>query len=155
MKPVALPYPGALNTLGDHIRTKRLDLGLRQKDVAQLLGVTTDSVAYWENNRNQPSLRMIPGIIAFLGYNPDLDAPADETLGERIIRVRRALGIRQNDLARQLGVDPTTLARWERGESAPAPENRSVLIDFLMTSRSVDWGERGRANDSGNDGAST
>ena len=48
-------------------------------------------------------------VIQFLGYVPLV---ADtEKLGDKIVTLRRMLGIRQEDLARQLGVDPTTLAR--------------------------------------------
>jgi hypothetical protein len=38
-KPSPLPYPHQLNTLGDHLRTWRLDLGLLQKELAEKLGV--------------------------------------------------------------------------------------------------------------------
>jgi transcriptional regulator with XRE-family HTH domain len=130
-KPVALPYPDTLNTLGDHIRKRRLDLGLYQKDVARCLGVTTDSVAYWENNRNQPSLRMIPRIIGFLGYDPFQNDSDSLSLGERVVRVRQRLGITQKDLARRLGVDPSTLAHWEYGRRQPTPENRARLEEFI------------------------
>jgi DNA-binding XRE family transcriptional regulator len=37
-------------------------------------------------------------------------------LGDKIARARRWLGITQEELARQIGVDPTTLARWETGK---------------------------------------
>lgn len=57
-------------TLGGHLRKKRLDLGLRQKKVAERLGVDKDSVYNWETNRYSPSLRVVPRIIQFLGYLP-------------------------------------------------------------------------------------
>jgi DNA-binding XRE family transcriptional regulator len=91
------------------------------------------TINYWEISRNQPSLRMIPRIVDFLGYNPNLEAQPDETPGERIVRVRWALGVRQKDLARQLGVDPTTLARWERGEREPSHVYLRRLKDLFAT----------------------
>ena len=70
-------------------------------------------------------------VIQFLGYVPLV---ADtEKLGDKIVTLRRMLGIRQEDLARQLGVDPTTLARWERNESEPLPELRSRVEAFLKS----------------------
>jgi DNA-binding XRE family transcriptional regulator len=80
MKPVALLYPDALNTLGDHMRKNRLDLGLRQKDAAKQLGVDLMTVNYWETNRNQPNLAMVPRITNFLGYNR-CDTAADARAG--------------------------------------------------------------------------
>jgi transcriptional regulator with XRE-family HTH domain len=59
-----------LKTLGDHIRKRRLDLGLLQKEVAEQLGVDTASIGNWESNDSQPTVHCLPGIIAFLGHNP-------------------------------------------------------------------------------------
>src|ERR1700720_743605 len=38
-KPKSSVYPKELKTLGDHIRRRRLDLGLLQRQVAQLISV--------------------------------------------------------------------------------------------------------------------
>ncbi len=68
----------------------------------------------WENNRVKPSLRLIPKIIEFLGYDP-YEAVA-ENLADNIKAYRRLRGLSQKKLAELLGVDQTTLAGWERGE---------------------------------------
>ena len=59
----------------------------------------------------------MPAIIRFLGYNP---LPEGKTWGERLVRQRTTLGLSQKAAAARLGVDPSTLARWERGEGEPA-----------------------------------
>jgi len=43
-----------------------MDLGLHQKDVAAKIGVTVDTICYWENDRVKPSLKLIPRIVEFL-----------------------------------------------------------------------------------------
>jgi transcriptional regulator with XRE-family HTH domain len=58
-----------LKTLGDHLRKRRLDLGLLQREVAQKLQVNQMTICNWEINRTSPQLRFIPRIITFLGYN--------------------------------------------------------------------------------------
>lgn len=58
LRPHPREYPKELNTLGDHIRKRRINL--RQKDVARLVGVSKLMVCYWEKNRCQPSTRQIP-----------------------------------------------------------------------------------------------
>jgi DNA-binding transcriptional regulator YiaG len=60
-------YPSEIKTRGDRLRTKRLDLGLYQSDVATILGVTKDTVCYWENNRVKPSPYSQIKIVAFIG----------------------------------------------------------------------------------------
>ena len=63
-------YPAELNTLGDHLRKTRLDRGLSQSDVAEILKVAADTITGWELNRHQPSIKLAKAIIAFLGYIP-------------------------------------------------------------------------------------
>jgi len=41
-------------------------MGLFQKDVARIIGVTTDTITYWENQRYEPSKRFLKEIEAFL-----------------------------------------------------------------------------------------
>ena len=113
-KPLSEAYPKQLKTLGDHLRKRRLDLALTQKDVADRLGADEASVWNWEKNRSNPSLRFVPGIIDFLGYQPDDTKP--ESLGQRIVAFRRLRGLTQKELARQMGVNPSTIANWEREE---------------------------------------
>jgi transcriptional regulator with XRE-family HTH domain len=124
-----MAYPKALTFVGDHLRKRRLDLKIFQKDVGKLLGVTTSSVTNWEKNRVRPSLRYIPRIISFLGYNPISGTPSN--FGQEINLYRRNHGISIKQLAKTLRVDPTTLARWEKGETLPSAATKNRLQGFL------------------------
>ena len=44
-----------------------------QKDVAELVGVCTDTVRNWEKNRSNPDLRALARVLEFLGYDPRLE----------------------------------------------------------------------------------
>ena len=105
-KPSPLPYPAELCTLGDHLRKRRLDLGLLQQEVAAQLGVTEATIVNWELNHTSPEIRFIPRIIAFLGYDPNSAPPG--SLGERPVLYRRRSGFSQKPLVGRLGVDPGT-----------------------------------------------
>ena len=50
-------YRMELKTIGDHLRKARMDKGLLQRDIARIIGVQTDTVTNWENNRSIPHLR--------------------------------------------------------------------------------------------------
>jgi transcriptional regulator with XRE-family HTH domain len=117
-----------LKTLGDHIRKKRLDLGLLQREVAQKIGASEASIHNWEIGHATPSINFIPKILKFLGYAP-FRMPAGN-LGEKIRTYRRALGLSQKALAKQLKIDPTTLARWERGKGTPLKELTDSILDL-------------------------
>jgi transcriptional regulator with XRE-family HTH domain len=59
---------------------------------------------------------------------PQAEPPARRT---SLIRRRTAQGLSQERLAEQLGVDRTTVARWEAGTSAPQPWQRPNLAQAL------------------------
>ena len=129
LKPRNPAYPEHLVTLGDHIRKRRLDLGLHQKDVARQVNATTSTVTNWEENRTSPRLYLLPKIIEFLGYDP-LQSNAT-TLGERIKQYRIQKGLSLRKLAKGLGIDPGTLARWEGGEVKPRGRMKERMTRFL------------------------
>jgi transcriptional regulator with XRE-family HTH domain len=109
-KPAKLPT--ILNTIVDHIKKRRLELGLFQAQVASILGVDESTVTNWEKNRTSPTLRSMPKIIDFLGYDP---MPRhSETLGEKLLQYRKSCGLSQKELAKRIGIDPATLSMLER-----------------------------------------
>jgi transcriptional regulator with XRE-family HTH domain len=52
-------------------------------------------------------------------------------LGRAIKSHRLAKGIRQTDLAEQLGVEPTTISRYERGDYSPSLDVLQAIADAL------------------------
>jgi DNA-binding XRE family transcriptional regulator len=65
-KPKPAAYPVVLNTYGDRLRKKRMDLGLLQKEIAVEIGVSEATIYNWENNRVRPAKQLIPRLIKFL-----------------------------------------------------------------------------------------
>jgi len=59
---------------------------------------------------------------------------AGTTRRERLAQRRKALGLTQEDLAGLLGVERSTVVRWERGETEPLPWNRPKLARALHVS---------------------
>ncbi|MBI2963928.1 MAG: transcriptional regulator [Deltaproteobacteria bacterium] len=113
--------------MGDHIRKRRLELGLLQREVADRIGSDAATLVNWEKGNTAPALRFMPVIVAFLGYDPTQNA-ADASLGTRIAARRRALGLSRRKLAAELGVDETTIARWERGRNQLRPTGRLGVL---------------------------
>jgi transcriptional regulator with XRE-family HTH domain len=128
-KPPVKAYPRELKTLGNHLRKRRLDLKLLQKDVAKIIDVDEATIWNWENSYTSPNLYYIPKIVEFLGYVPSNGQT--KTLGEKIVRYRRLLGITQKELAKSLGIDPGTLGRWERNRGKPQRQIVERLKEFM------------------------
>lgn len=119
------------HTLGSRLKRRRIQLGLRQKDVAPQLGVGEHTLVDWERDQSAPYVSYYPAIIAFLGFEP-WDEP--ETLGERLRaeRYRRGWSIALS--AARLGVDEGTFAGWESERRTPTRKSREAYQRFLSGS---------------------
>ena len=109
-------YPTSPVGIGQHIRKRRLDLKLRQLDVAKIIGCDEMSVVNWEKGHSLPALCHMARIVEFLGFDPLSEG--DDFAG-KLLHHRKLRGMSQKQFAAQIGVDPGTLARWERGERQP------------------------------------
>lgn len=115
-KPPSPLYPKSLNTIGDHIRKVRLNRGLRQRDVAQIIGVDPFTILNWETGATKPKFRYMPVIIRFLGCNP-CPVPPDSPVGVRLKARRLELGLSLKQLAKHLKLNEDTLRKLEAGRS--------------------------------------
>jgi transcriptional regulator with XRE-family HTH domain len=63
--------------LGEHLRKKRIDMGLSMPKLAKLLGisVTDTAIEKWEKNLNHPTDPHRTKIVRFLGFDPELENP--------------------------------------------------------------------------------
>ncbi len=127
------PYPSVPITLGDHLKRRRIELGLLQRELAKQLGVGEWALRHWERNTTAPAIRFVSRIIAFLGYDP---YPVPKSLPDRLRAARRRQGISRRELARRLGLDEETLARWERGTRQPRGKYLTLVERFLGDLRS-------------------
>jgi len=114
--------------VGEHILKRRLDLGLMQAEAARHLGVSTTTVLSWEKRGREPAIRQWPAILAFLSYDPH---PQPQTTAEKLMSVRRRRGWSQKELARDLGVDPTSVARWEASHEPRNRRSRETVDELL------------------------
>ncbi len=93
-----------------------MGLGLFQKDVARIIGVTTDTVTNWEKNRVLPALRVLPRVLELLGYDP---CQKDDSIAGQLTGARGSQGLSQKKLAEILLVNPCTPSKWEIGNRIP------------------------------------
>lgn len=127
-------YPAALESLGDHLRSRRLDLRLTQKQVAERLGVHLNSIADWERRRKRPVARYVPRIHAFLGYCP---WDYRTLLPQRLRNGREALGLGQREFAAALGTSQEVARSWEKGRHRPSARFRVAIGTFYCQAAAV------------------
>lgn len=123
-------YPLEPRSLGEHIRKRRLDLGLLQAEVAAEIGVTESTVWNWEHG-TEPELRHIPAALAFLGYVP-WEEPEDPV--GRLAYFKKVNGLSFVRLGATIGRDPEQLEDWLSGRVKPCKENVEAILSFLESS---------------------
>ncbi|MBL0142057.1 MAG: transcriptional regulator [Betaproteobacteria bacterium] len=120
-------------TLGQHLRKRRQELGLTQAEVASKLGVSPFTVLNLENDRRKPTIAVVAALVHWLGYDP---LPAPTTLRERMHAARRENGWTVREAAIRLGVDPATWGSWERSSRVPWKNYEDRLKAFLSVYQS-------------------
>jgi len=127
-KPPPEGYPPKLVTVGDHICKKRMDLGWFQRHVAEQIGVSEGAVELWESRGHEPHPHSWPGVISFLGYDPN---PEPTTTAEQIKSARRLLGLTQKELAKRLTSEEGAIVRWEAGGEIRKYRHRTAVREML------------------------
>ncbi len=123
------PFDFEPNTLGEHIKKKRLMEGLFLEQLAARLGVTESTVINWEKGHNRLALHLRPRVIEFLGHDPY--PPVAETVGQKMRAKRQVLGLSIEQMARRVGVDESSWGNWERDEIILHREHRVVVARFI------------------------
>lgn len=119
-KPLPEDVPDDPVTLGDHLKRRRYEIGLFQREVADRLGVSKETVQNWETGATEPAVRSVPRILEFLEIDtlPGTEPPV--RFPDRLRFERRRRGLTQRKLAHRLGVDESTVRGWEKGEHRPS-----------------------------------
>lgn len=128
-RPRSKKYPKALITIADHLRKRRLELHLFQSEVAIRIGVSTDTITYWENGRAIPQIQHMPRIITFLGYNPT--SVDKENLAGKIKEYRSTHELSYKAIGKLLGVHASTVGSWEKERFKPNRRIENKLTRLL------------------------
>jgi DNA-binding XRE family transcriptional regulator len=137
-------------TLGQHLKKKRFQAGLRQAQIARILKVSCRTLSLWECDRIYPAWAFQPRIIAYLQYDPftetglktpkgnepngvayfATDAPV--SIGQKIRHFRLKSRKMRLQLAKEWGVSPKTLWGWETNRWQPSSLCWNRLLRHLF-----------------------
>ncbi len=100
--------------------------------MAERLGINEWTYGNWENGENEPSDRLYPAIIEFLGREP---WPEPVSLPEQLQAERRRRGLSIDRAAAQMGIDETTLWWWESGRRKPHNLSTRAKVEAFLIRR--------------------
>jgi transcriptional regulator with XRE-family HTH domain len=121
-------YSETPQTLSEHLKKRRRELCLLQREVATQMGISRDTYVNWEKGNTKPVAAQYRPVVTFLGYDPNLEP---RTLTERLAAKQRRLGASLAQIARHLGWDPGSLRRYLNGTWRISPIRRDALEAFL------------------------
>ena len=117
--------------MAKHIKRRRLELGLYQRQVAEIIGVRESTIYNWERGV-EPELIHMPAIIRFLGYNPLPIPPADDPLGQ-LRHYKMSNGMDFVRLGEAMSKNHEQLADWLSGRRKPLRKSLDKIREFLKT----------------------
>lgn len=129
-KPLGDKYIAIPSTLGQKIRNRRLELGVLQKDVADILHTSVDTITNWENGNTSPQISFYPSIISFLGYFPF--NITQETTGGIIKAYRFRKGLSIKNLAKNWQIDEKSLLAYELNKREPSKKLQQKIVHFCQ-----------------------
>jgi transcriptional regulator with XRE-family HTH domain len=109
--------------VGRLIFERRTQGGITKRHLAKKWRVYPEVVGLWERGEHSPRVHYMPAIIAFIGH---ADWLPDTTFANRLFKHRMLHGLPKDELADLLGVDPRTIARWERGQFPSSQRQKEI-----------------------------
>ena len=127
------------------LKEKRIEAGLSQSAIGQMLGYSTQTISLWESGKGEPSL-IIWGKYASI-LNIDLeglllarkthnnnfcnDKQFDvEEFAKYLRALRKKKGITQAALAKVINAPTNTIIRFEKGVSVPDSKQFVILCNY-------------------------
>jgi len=136
--------------IGSRIKERRIALGLSQKRLAKVVGVTYGNISQWELEVTNPRPNKLQCLSNALDTTVEyLLNGTDELWTERRIkrfgdrlRAARVLNcLTQDELAQKVGVTSACVSQWELGVVKPRPHKLDIVSVALDVS--VDWLKNG------------
>ncbi len=77
--------------IGERIRARRMEIGMKAKELAERMGVSAVNVSRWEHSVCEPSLAKLGRIARFLGCSTDYLILGKRNIADVIDRIRDAI----------------------------------------------------------------
>jgi len=113
-------YPESFKHIGDHIRAKRVTNNLQVKQLAKVLNITPSTLINWEYGNNTPTTTHMKAVVDFLEYCPlPTTLKPIKSIGQQVRLKRIYEGLTAKQFALKIGIDSSTILRWEVRETNP------------------------------------
>ena len=116
---IMYPSPDMITNVSDKLRYYRYKKALRQRDVAEFIGIDRGTYARYEENPEYIPVDSLVKIAKLFEIQPeellldDYNKFLFNNQGKQIKDIRKRLGMTQNEFGKRVGVHGGTVKRWE------------------------------------------
>lgn len=110
----------------NRLKTLRIKTGLKQKEVADAIGLTSATYNRYEKGTSNPTVGNSLKMAKFFDVSPEYlmmgvssDNDTNMTVGERIKKIREQKGIKQYELAKKAEISVNALINYEKNKRNP------------------------------------
>ena len=139
------PLPSKILTIQqkphmETLRKLRKERGLRQIDVANVLGITVSAYGNYELEQRKPNIDILNKLANFFGVTVDYLLGRESVTIQskftmnRIRILRKAKKVSMKTLGVQIGVSESTISLYENGKRQPDLQTLSRLADYFEVS---------------------
>ena len=132
-----------MGSFAERLKALRIRHDLKQKDVAEKLGITTSAYGFYEQGKREPSIQIINQIADLFNVSADYLLGRDEStseeqlrieFGKRLKQLRKRKGLTAEQLGERIGVARTTIFGYETGARLPDLFTTKKLAEFFDVS---------------------
>jgi len=131
-KPKPKAYPKQILTVGDEFKAKRLDKGVTQHQVAEILNVNRNFIYELELGKRKLTIFALHKVYLFLKYIPKTLSVDERTLQGKLFAYRIKNELTYSKLSKEIGLDKSTLIRFEKDKTIKNQSAKKISLFFSM-----------------------
>lgn len=121
------------SAIANNLKFAREDAGLSQAEVAKQIGVTPQAISNYERGINGVDNVTLLRLCTAYGIGLDAIFQQNESIGQRLARIRANRGITLEQIGNAVGVVKSTVLKWETGAIENMGQDKVVrLAEFLQ-----------------------
>jgi transcriptional regulator with XRE-family HTH domain len=127
--------PDSLSTPADRIRSVRYQKNWTIAQLAEMTGISPEEICYIENGVHVPrvpTLQLLANASeSTVWYLGSYETLPEDAMGQKIKKARLFQGWTRAEFAQRLGVNESTVIKWENGKWHPGEKYQRVLLEFI------------------------